>query len=200
VEVIPNGVGDEFFVTPKPVSDDLLQLLFVGRLQVQKNVPLLLHAMRQVPDSITLHVVGDGELRPVLQQIAEQNNLKNVQFHGALYGEDLLNRYREADVFVLPSHKEGLSLALIEAMAAGLPVIASDVSGNREFVQDVGILVDPTSAEQWAHAITTLATDGLLRQSMQVKSKNKAANYTWERVVDQLEKIYKEVHDYDNQN
>jgi glycosyltransferase involved in cell wall biosynthesis len=192
VVVIPNGVGSRFFQARRPRSmAGPLKLLFVGRLAVQKNVPLLITALQHVVTDTELAIVGDGELRPTLEALAAASAAK-VQFVGALAQQDLLEWYAWADAFVLTSEREGMPLVLLEAMAAGLPIIATDVPGIREFLGEDGMLVD---AEPFAvaRAIDRLRDDINLQRTLSQRSSVRASRYRWDNLMRQLTDLYDEV-------
>jgi glycosyltransferase involved in cell wall biosynthesis len=190
--VVPNGVADEFFLPVRPRTAGPLRLLFVGRLSHQKNVARLLHALAKVRSDVTLDIVGDGELRTDLTALAGRLGLANVTFHGRCDGERLRARHQAADVFVLPSDKEGMSLAALEAMAAGLPVVACRVPGNEELLSDVGLLVEPKPAAL-ADAVDVLASDENARRGLAECSARAARGYTWAAVAERIDRVYAEV-------
>ncbi|HEX3784369.1 MAG TPA: glycosyltransferase family 4 protein [Pseudonocardiaceae bacterium] len=190
--VVPNGVADEYFLPVRPRSVGPLRLLFVGRLSPQKNVARLLHALAKARLPIVLDVVGDGELRSELGDLARRLGLTGVTFHGRCDGAELVARYRAADAFVLPSNKEGMPLAALEAMAAGLPVIATRVPGNEELLAGVGLLVEPEPSAL-ADALDLVAGDEDLRGRLAAGSAEAARRYTWAVVAEQVAKVYREV-------
>ncbi|MEJ8640813.1 glycosyltransferase family 4 protein [Streptomyces sp. MS1.HAVA.3] len=205
VHVVPNGVGPEFFrpagsaasdSAALPASSDApaprpLQLLYVGRLSAQKNVARLLDAMSLVRAPVRLRVVGDGELGGELRARAARLGLDaHVEFTGPLHGEELVAAYRGADAFVLPSDREGMPLAALEAMASRLPVLATDVPGNTELLGDVGLLAAPEPAAL-AAAVDRLATDPELRRELAGRSAERARRHTWEEVAQQVEHVYR---------
>jgi glycosyltransferase involved in cell wall biosynthesis len=198
IHVVPNGVADRYFRTPRrsPGSGSdkprPLRLLFVGRLEVQKNVARLIDALALVTEDVQLRVVGDGSLRPELERLAAAAAAP-VEFAGALDGEDLLRAYAGADVFVLPSDREGMALVALEAMAAGLPVIATDVPGNTELIAGRGLLADPDPAAL-AEAIDTLAADPELRAELARRCAAAVRDYSWDAIADRVEQIYDEVY------
>ena len=195
IRVVPNGVAAEYFLPPRPVDeqepDRPLRLLFVGRLEAQKNVARLLDALALAERKLHLRVVGDGSLRADLERHARERGL-DVDFAGPLFGADLVRAYAEADAFVLPSDREGMALAALEAMAAGLPVIATDVPGNAELLADRGLLAAPEPAEL-AAALDRVAADPRLRGRLAASSAGAALGYSWEVVADMVENIYSEV-------
>ncbi|MFE2126569.1 glycosyltransferase family 4 protein [Streptomyces amritsarensis] len=203
VHVVPNGVGPEFFrpapapaaapvvaatetATPRP-----LRLLYVGRLSAQKNIARLLDAISLAASPLRLRIVGGGELDADLRARAAALGLgERVEFTGPLYDEDLLAAYADADVFVLPSDREGMPLAALEAMAAALPVLATDVPGNTELLHGVGLLAAPDPASL-AAAVDRLASDPALRGRLAGRSAERARRHTWEEVTRQVELVYR---------
>ena len=199
VFIVPNGVGLEYFrPVPEPVTEPgELKLLFVGRLNVQKNVARLVDAMSLVHEPVRLTIVGDGELRAELHAQADHLGLTagehpRVHFTGILRDEDLITAYHRADAFVLPSDHEGMALVALEAMASALPVVATDVTGNSELLRDIGLLAPP-DPRHLARAIDRLALDPALRHRLARKSRDAAAARSWNKVADQIRDIYSQV-------
>jgi glycosyltransferase involved in cell wall biosynthesis len=191
VYVVPNGVAERYFMPVRETAGDPLRLLFVGRLSAQKNVARLLDAMSLVREPVRLRIVGDGELREKLEARAAELGLKDVEFSGGLLGEDLVRAYADADAFVLPSDKEGMPLVALEAMAASLPVVATDVPGNAELLGGVGLLAAPEPAAL-AAAVDSLAADPELRRRLARRSALTAPRYSWEAVAARVEQVYAE--------
>ncbi|MGH7863218.1 MAG: glycosyltransferase, partial [Candidatus Dormibacteraceae bacterium] len=137
IQVIPNGVDGDFFQPPTRVRPATpLRLLCVGRLVRQKGITYLLEALKQCETSTTLRVVGDGPEGPSLKRQAGAAGLdQRVEFVGWASRSELPAHYQWADVFVLPSFEEGMPNVILEAMASGLPIIATDVYGNHGLVE-----------------------------------------------------------------
>lgn len=161
--VIPNGVDLDRF-RPHPRSDGgRIRFMSVGRLVPQKGHDVLLDALAVLRDTLSsasLTIVGDGPLRPSLEEQARTYRIADrIQFLG--FRRDLPDLYARADIAVLPSRWEGFGLAAIEASACGLPVIASAVGGLMEAVVDheTGILVPPEEPKLLADAMRDLAMD-----------------------------------------
>ncbi|MFJ1563702.1 glycosyltransferase family 4 protein [Streptomyces erythrochromogenes] len=206
VHVVPNGVGPEFFrPAPAPATAPVgaataatataaprpLRLLYVGRLSAQKNIARLLDAISLAESPLRLRVVGGGELDADLRARAAGLGLgERVEFTGPLHDGDLLAAYADADVFVLPSDREGMPLAALEAMAAALPVLATDVPGNTELLRGVGLLAAPDPASL-AAAVDRLASDPALRGRLAGRSAERARRHTWEEVTRQVEFVYR---------
>lgn len=190
--VIPNGVGDEF--TEVPAAPGTRQpgpfrLLFVGRLSPQKNLPRLLKAVSQVRSDVELTVVGSGTSQPIVEGLIAELGLDNVRLVGEQHGAELVEHYHRADALVLTSDREGMPLVLLEAMATGLPVIATDVDGVRSTLGDAGLLVPPDPGAI-ARAIDRLSGDDALREDLANRSWVRSATFGWDRAVDALEDLY----------
>ncbi|WP_194911047.1 glycosyltransferase family 4 protein [Catenulispora rubra] len=201
VYVVPNGVAEEYFLPPRTPSPEQtaasgpepLRLLFVGRLGAQKNVARLLDAMALVTEPVRLRLVGDGELREDLVAQATGLGLDDrVEFAGRKDGDDLIKEYAAAELFVLPSDREGMALVVLEAMAAGLPVLATAVPGNIETVEDAGVLVEPTP-KALAAAIDALARDRSALAAPAAAGAARVADRHWDQVVAAVENVYEQV-------
>jgi len=171
VEVIANGVPPA--PAPLPHRRELPPvILYSGRLRTRKAVAVLLAAMARVLAAFPncrLVIVGDGEQGArVAAAVRERGLAHRVELAGALPRPAAMARLAAADVFCLPSIYEGLPLAILEAMAAGLPVVATAVSGNPEAVEDgvTGLLVPPESATALADALIKLLADPERRRAM----------------------------------
>lgn len=188
VAVVPNGVDlDRFFPATRPTMDPF-HFLFVGRLNAQKNVTLLLDCVaelrrRSVPP-FRLSIVGDGPLGAQLKERAAGLGLGDdvVQWVRWLPRERMPETYRSADCVVNPSHYEGMPNVILEAMACGVPVIVSDVAGNRDVVvQGKSGLVIPADDGE---ALVTAMSRALAQREQFVALGREArdhvaANYSW---------------------
>jgi glycosyltransferase involved in cell wall biosynthesis len=161
VELIPNGVDTTRFrpalgrAAHKPA-----RILFVGRLSAEKNLGALITAMGYVGGDATAVLVGAGPLRAHLESQARQGGVA-VEFSGVVDQRQLPDVYGAADVFVLASFTEGHPKVLLEAMACGVPCVASDCAGNRSLVADgrTGLLFDPHDAKHLADCLDRLIKD-----------------------------------------
>ncbi|MCR4313847.1 MAG: glycosyltransferase family 4 protein [Candidatus Uhrbacteria bacterium] len=160
--------------TPRNDTDaKKINILFVGRLAAPKNPGLLVEAFSRLPselqDKARITIIGDGPDRARLEALIKNLHLTTrVELTGALPREDVLEQLRsQADIFVLLSHWEGFPYSILEAMAVGVPVIASRVGGIPEALeQEGGILIDNDSLEQVTDALSRLITDKALREKM----------------------------------
>lgn len=195
ITFIGNGVGENFLRIGegKRVFHQPLRLLFVGRLAKQKRPERLVEAMMLIKAPVTLTIVGDGEDRAKLEKFVSENRLQNIVFRGALFGDDLIEAYKNADVFVLPSDKEGMPLVALEAMATGLPIVGSDVLGITELIDGTGVLVKNPSPETFAETINDLAENPDRLDNLSKKSVEKARSFSWQKLVRRLEKLYEDI-------
>ncbi len=150
-----------------------VQLVFVGRLAAVKGVRVLLEALArvrgEVAEGVHLTLVGGGSERTALEGMAASLGIaEQVEFTGYLSQTEVAERLETGDIFVLPSFAEGVPVVLMEAMASGLPVIATRVGGVGELVEDGvnGLVVAPSDVAGLADAIATLARDPAQRSAM----------------------------------
>ena len=191
VQVIPNGVDTELFRPPRqPHGATPFRILFVGRLHELKNVDLLLAsaaALRDEGIAMHLDVVGDGPERPKLEALAASHRIEaNVTWHGWQKKEAVAALYRDASCLVNPSKYEGLPNTVLEAMASGLPVVASDVGGNNDLVcpGETGLLFDLARPAELTSSLRSLARDPHLAGRMGAKARAVAsADYSWQGVA-----------------
>jgi glycosyltransferase involved in cell wall biosynthesis len=190
VGVIPVG-ADVAGITPKPAyaGDGVLRLLFVGRLVRPKGLDVLIEALAKLPLSIQweLDLAGDGPEWTALAGLAARRNVADrVRVHGWVKADALAALYRSADVFVLPSREEDLPKALLEAMASGLPVVGTQVTGISEAVVDgqTGRLVPPNDPDALAAALLELAKNPAERETWGRASRARAEDrFSWTAVA-----------------
>lgn len=188
VDVIPNGVDTEAFHPPERRSEAGFELLFVGRLTEQKRLGLVMEAFERLcteseGPALRLSVVGDGPLRARLQDAAHRLRISDrLTWHGWVSRDRLSEVYRSADCLVQASNIEGMSNTVLEAMASGLPVIASDGPGNRDVVSDRlnGILFPVDDGQALLAAMRTLRRDEKLRRELGAASRRIAVErHSW---------------------
>jgi phosphatidyl-myo-inositol alpha-mannosyltransferase len=200
--IIPNGIEvDRFSDETPPVQalrDGKLNILFVGRLEKRKGLDHLLSAFTMVKTAVPkarLVVVGGGSALPRYREYVESEGLRDVYFTGFVPESDLPRYYRSCDIFCSPATGgESFGIVLLEAMAAGKPVVASDIEGYRGVLDDgaQGFLVPPKDEAALAHALVQLLIDGQLREEMGQLGRSKAAWYDWSRVATQVLDFYDE--------
>ncbi|HET9494391.1 MAG TPA: glycosyltransferase [Chloroflexia bacterium] len=193
IEIVPNGVDLDLF---RPAEEprapgDKVRFLFVGRLANQKGLNYLLESLARFEPGMLAHVelelVGDGPEEERLRAQAARLGLgSSVKFAGWVAREEIVQHYQAADAFVLPSLDEGLPNVMLEAMACGKALVATDISGNRELVRDGenGLLVPVGDVSALTEALRRVVTNPELRAEMGRKSRNMAAAYSWARTAD----------------
>ncbi|MGQ9501513.1 MAG: glycosyltransferase family 4 protein [Anaerolineae bacterium] len=204
--VIPNGVDVNLFgdtrIAPLPEFAEGLNVLFVGRLEARKGVHYLLEAFARIKDILPqarLLIAGPysaHETKP-LQRLIHSWALRDVHFLGCLSERELVRCYRTAHVFCAPSlGSESFGMVLLEAMAAGLPIVASDIAGYRTVVkhQEEGYLVPPGNVEAIVQALITLLCQPELRRSMAARGRVTAARYTWEQIATDILSFYMDLY------
>lgn len=197
--VLPNGIDIELFkkgaqnLNP---SNDKKTILFVGTLHNVKGVIYLIDAIKivsQTMSEVSLLIVGDGKDREELKRIVDRLNLNRyIQFVGKVPNERIPEYMARSDIFVLPSLSEGLPVVVLEAMASGLPIIATNVGGLPDIIKngENGFLVKPKNSKEIAEKILVVLKNDELKKKMSNNNKQKANEYSWEKIVKKLEGIY----------
>jgi phosphatidylinositol alpha-mannosyltransferase len=204
--VIPNGIDCARFSSPdiKPIerfNDGRPNILFVGRLEKRKGFRHLLRAYPYIkiaiPDArlIVVGAYNDKEKEPFLRY-ARAHKLRGIHFVGYVSPEELPRYHRTATVFCAPSTGfESFGIVLLEAMASGLPIVASDIAGYRTVLEDCaeGVLVAPGNSHLLAHALVELLRDPGRRVQMSECGKNKAAQYDWSIIARRVLAYYQDL-------
>jgi colanic acid/amylovoran biosynthesis glycosyltransferase len=174
-----------------------LRVLCVSRLVLGKGLTLLLEALASEELDAELVLVGDGPERGAIEECARRLGLDGrVELTGAVGQDEIRSHYAEADVFCLPSFAEGVPVVLMDAMASGLPVVVTRITGIPELVDDgeSGILVRPARADDLADALVRLAGSPELRRSMGEAGRRRvAADYDLERTSREMRGLFEEM-------
>jgi len=172
------------------------------RLSEQKGICYLIEALDLIVKShpdVKLLIIGDGELRIELQRMSEQLGLTDkVIFTG--FRTDIPELLKVIDIYVLPSLLEGHPLVLLEAMAAGKPIVATEINGNRETVihGHTGFLVPPRDTPKLADALCRLLADDTLRHDMGLKGQKRfQERFTLDQTIPKYQRIYETIMDTD---
>jgi len=195
---ISNGVDTEiFYPSEKQGFSGTLKALTACRLIERKRIDLLVRAVAIVKEAgfdIQLTVAGEGNLLGQLQGLADKLNVADsVFFRGIVSSERMPQLYRDNDIFLMASIREGMSEAMLEAMASGLPVVSARCEGVEELISDNGIVVEQPSPEGFAVAIKRLIQDPQLCESMSFASRKRASFFTWPSIARQYTECYQEV-------
>jgi len=203
--IVPNGVDvDRFHPALAPFEEfrdpGRVNLLFVGRLDPRKGVQLLIDAMPEVVERTQgrarLLIVGDSYLRGQFERSVPALARDAVRFLGHVPSADLPRWYATGDVFVSPaSGNESFGIVLLEAMACGRPVVASDIPGYRSVVipEANGVVFPPGDRAALAAALAGLANDPERRRALATRGRARALEFAWPRVTDRIEAIYRDV-------
>ena len=202
--IIPNGVDVEHFSQEVPPIDDFndgkVNILFVSRLEKRKGVNYLLkaykRAKREIPDSRLIIVGSSTRWSKKYEKKAKQGNLPDVIFTGQVPYSELPRYYKTAGVVCCPATgRESFGIILLEAMAAGKPIVASSIKGYAGVIThgSEGLLVPPRDEKKLAQALVSLMTNGALRQEMGARGKAKAQDYGWESIAIRVLECYSEV-------
>jgi glycosyltransferase involved in cell wall biosynthesis len=175
-------------------STKATSVLFVGRLDAEKNIDELIRAVAQLPD-VHAEIVGDGTYRDRLVALADSLGVGDrVRFHGFVSDEELVRAYRRCDIFCMPGTAELQSLATMEAMAAGLPVVAADAMALPHLVHPGvnGFLYTPGDVDGLRAGIAGLAHDPVARAAMGRESRQIIAGHDIEHTLDVFEGVYRD--------
>ncbi len=198
IRVVPNGVRLRQTGRPFPVERPAagpLRAVSVGRLVGGKGVDVLIDAVAAV-DGVKLDVVGSGPELDALRRRAARNGVADrVRFSGPLAHDLVLERLAESDVFVSASSYEGLPHTHLEALAAGLPVVAADRGGTREVITHGvdGWLLDAVDADAFATALGSLRDDRSALAALAEGARRAASSWSFDRCADQIEDLLEAV-------
>jgi phosphatidylinositol alpha-mannosyltransferase len=192
--IIPNGVDVDAAPDEPHVPGDDLKILFVGRPEERKGLPILLTAFNALVEHVPcrLTVIG-AEREDVLRYVADPELLRWIDIRGRVSGEDLWRELHRADVLCAPSLSgESFGMVLTEAFAAGTPVIASAIAGYSDVVSDGvdGLLVPPGDPQRLAEELQRIHHEPERLLEMGEAARRSAQRYAWPRVADQVTAVY----------
>lgn len=193
--IMDNGIDEAYYKLKRPPlpqkAPAILRLLFVGRLTPQKNVPMLLEALKLSKRKVHLDIIGEGSEGTLIQDAIEQNKLANVTLHGRLPRSKVMEFYQTCDVLVMPSMYEAQPLVLLEAMAARIPIIGTNVIGVGEHIKNAGIVVEPT-VEGLVKGIDQYFEDYSQLPKYVKAGYKKAQKRRWSHLLPKYERLYEE--------
>lgn len=204
--IIPNAADTEFFKPGPPIPDEgPLNLLCVARLIKRKGQHHLIQAVKQLTEQgveVTLDLVGDGDAEQEYIELVNSLQIEDkVNFLGYIPRSEMPEVYAHAHVFVLPSFNEGMSVATLEAMAAGLPVVVSKTPGTLELIDEGvnGFTFRWDDIENLVSFIRQLGENRSSARMMGVNSNSKASEFSLRSSADQLMNTTNQVYeDYSN--
>jgi len=204
VTIIPNGINPDDFLNGKPIKkfkDGKFNLLYVGRFDERKGIFYLLEAFsilkKKIPKKLRLILVGGGPQRwEIMIRLKELKIQKETVLTGEVKEERLPDYYKTADLFVAPAtHGESFGLVLLEAMAAGCPIVAAANRGYKEVLKEIAdySLVPPRNSEALAEKISPLIKNQKLREKLRLWGINEIKKYSWEKISEKVLEFYKQI-------
>lgn len=174
------------------LNQDDFVIISVGELIKRKNQGIIVETLAEISNpKVKCIICGKGNQKEYLEKLIVKNNLQDRVF---LLGfrEDIAALCKMSDAFFFPSKQEGLSMAMMEAMAAGMPIIASDIRGNRDLIQDGfgGILVGPDDKQGYVNAVKCLVDNSDIREKMGKNNIVESAKYDRKIIEEKMKKIY----------
>ncbi|HET7141999.1 MAG TPA: glycosyltransferase family 4 protein [Candidatus Limnocylindria bacterium] len=202
--IIPNGVDLDRFADAEPfeeLRDGTINILFVGRFEERKGLIHLLkayHRLRKRHVDARLLVIGSGPKAREYRRYVGLRGVRDVEFLGRVSDDDKARYFASADIFCSPATgQESFGVVLLEAMAAGVPIVASDIHGYKNVLQRgvQGLLVEPRNHRALAAALYTLSNDADLRHRLGDAGRARAPEYSWDRVTERIVDFYHDVRD-----
>lgn len=198
-DVIYPLIPREWMIDEPRINGEPNNLLYVGRLTEEKGVDFLLRGFQQIAVSderVRLDIVGSGPMSHRLQELSQQLDItQSVTFHGFVQsGPELWEHYDDADMLVLTSSTEGLPRVIAEAMARGLPVIATSVGGIPKIITngENGMLVEPNDIDDFVATVETVRTDAQLREKLSKEGRQTAKGLTFDSARERLREVLTE--------
>ncbi|MGE5329465.1 MAG: glycosyltransferase family 4 protein [Deltaproteobacteria bacterium] len=177
------------------ISDDVVVLLSIGEMIKRKNHEVILKALAKVERQNVIYLIcGKGELEGYLKDLAKAIGIQDkVRFMG--FRNDIAEICAASDVFVFPSYQEGLPVAVMEAMSAGLPVICSSIRGNTDLIQngEGGYLIEPDDVNRFADSILKIVDDTGLRKLMGKRNLEEVKKYDTSIVKEKMRNLYGQI-------
>ncbi|HPN54441.1 MAG TPA: glycosyltransferase family 4 protein [Candidatus Moranbacteria bacterium] len=197
IGIIPNGIDTkEFFPAPEKNEADKFTIICVSRVTPRKGIRFLIQAFNILSkryDYLRLIIVGDGNERASLEDLVQTLGLKEkVLFTGPVLHEKVLEYYQKANIFALPSMNEGMSNTMLEALACGLPLIATNTGGTKELIEEGqnGFIVKMKEANDLAEKIEKFLLDKNLEARMGQASRELAEKLDWSVVANEYFALY----------
>ena len=166
------------------------QIIFVGRISKEKGIKTILDLSKKLSNDIDLLVVGSGPESEKIKKLSETRN--NVHYLGYQTHENSIKLIRGSDILIQPSLHEGISTTILESMACKIPVITTNIGGNKELIQHkkTGILIKPNDSEELLSSIDTLFLDTKLKEKIIYESFILVQNYDWQKIGHQYLNLY----------
>jgi len=198
IGVIPNAVEPgRFYSANTSGGSDKLRLLYAGRFSLVKRVELLIDAVEILHKQgfkFSFTIAGDGPLKSKLRKTISERNINNVvKMPGVFKWEEMPQVYRAHDIFLSASEGEGMSNAMLEAMASGLPIITTSCEGVKELIGDNGVVLSQPDPHLIAIAIRSLGTNKDTLKNMGIAARKRAENFTHQNIAQDYLAYYEKI-------
>jgi L-malate glycosyltransferase len=198
IEIVANGINIDDFKPDlqKRPAEKFIITPGASRVTKRKGLEYLIQAIQKLAPkypNLFLKIAGEGDEKENLERMVKNLGLEEkIEFLGRIAREETAPYYQEASIFVLPSLNEGMSNAMLEALATGLPLVATDTGGTKELVEDGenGFIIKMKDSDDIAEKIEKLFNDGGLRERMGAASRKKAETMSWEKAAKKYIEIY----------
>jgi glycosyltransferase involved in cell wall biosynthesis len=201
IEYVPNSVNTQLFFPINKTYEN--KVLFVGRLNFNKGLHVLLKSLNYITVNLELTVVGPSDsnltyFKELMNEITRQNVLgkHRINYVGPKNQEELIRLYQDASIFVLPSFREASPMSILEAMACGTPVVATPVGGIPEMVNDntTGLIIPTGDPVKLGHAIETLLNNPELRIKFGKNARKRVMTlFSDEKIMEKYRTIYESI-------
>ena len=191
------GVGinlDNFYCKKMNTSDNLIRFVSVGELNTNKNHIFAIKQLLELDIAFEYFIAGKGAYSKRLETLINNSrHSSSIKLLG--YVDDVANLLSQMDIMIMPSFREGLPAAVMEAMATGLPVLASDIRGNRDLIDDGqgGFLFEPENASDFMDKLKILIRDSELRNRMGMYNLEKIKGYDITKIREQMKYVYSQI-------
>ncbi|MEY0832282.1 glycosyltransferase family 4 protein [Providencia alcalifaciens] len=189
IRVIHNGVSSSYFSIPELQTSNSNNVIFVGARNGYKNFGYAIKSIAHIPH-LNLHIVGGGILNKNEKQLLDKYLPNRYKWLGRLSDQELNIAYNSAYALLYPSSYEGFGIPILEAMRAGCPVIAVNISSIPEVAGDAAILVNSPSIDSFVEALKNIP---LLREELILKGFNQVNKFSWERCFEETLSVYNEL-------
>ena len=191
LRVVHHGVR---IPAPRPVDREKI-ILHVGAMQIRKNIARLVQAFESAPPDWRLALAGSAGFgaEAILHAIVDSPVRERISVLGYVSGDALADWYARAMILAFPSLDEGFGIPILEAMAAGVPVLTSNRGALAEVAGDAAVLVNPESLEELSEGLRTMIAGEQLREDLKRRGLARAAGFTWADAVEKTWKVYQEL-------
>lgn len=200
ISIVYNGIDIEAF-KPAELEHQMSKFIITtgaSRVTHRKGLNYLIAAVAKLAPkypNISVKIMGDGNAKKELETLAEKlDTQERVEFLGRIAREETAPFYQEAGVFVLPSLNEGMSNAMLEALASGLPIVATDTGGSKELIKEGenGFIIKFKDSDDIAEKLEILINNSELVRSMGQASRRRAEKMSWQKVAEEYYKLYEQ--------